>query len=185
MNLILLGPPGAGKGTQGHKLCEQYGLPVISTGEILRLAVLHNTPLGQVAKSYMDCGALLPDDIIVGIVLERLTQDDTKGGFVLDGFPRTVPQAEALTHMTQEQNRLIEHVISITVPEEELLQRLAGRRAIEGRLDDAEESMRHRLEVYKRDTMPLIDYYRRGGLLRVIAGVGTVDEIFQRITAIL
>ena len=185
MNLILLGPPGAGKGTQGHLLSERYHIPEISTGDILRAAVRQGTPLGQEAKRYMDSGALVPDEVIIGIVRERLCQDDTKAGFILDGFPRTVPQAEALTRLAEEQASCIEHVISIEVPEEELLQRLAGRRQIEDRHDDAEEAIRHRLEVYHRETAPLIDYYRQRGLLRSIPGIGTIDEILQRITAVL
>jgi adenylate kinase len=122
---------------------------------------------------------------MIGIVHERLAQDDAKRGFILDGFPRTVAQAEALTQLSEEQQRPIEHVISIEVPQEELLQRLAGRRQLEGRHDDTDEAIRHRLEVYERETAPLIDYYRRQGLLRCIAGVGTIDEIFQRIAVVL
>jgi adenylate kinase len=122
---------------------------------------------------------------MIGIVRERLAQEDTCQGFILDGFPRTVAQADALKHMLQESGRVIGHVLSIEVPEEELLQRLAGRRGTEGRQDDTAEAVRHRLEVYRRETAPLIDYYQRHGLLRPIPGVGTVDEIFQRITAIL
>jgi adenylate kinase len=185
MNLILLGPPGAGKGTQGHRLSERYKIPEISTGDILRSAVHKATQLGQEAKSYMDRGALVPDSVMIGIVRERLAQDDTERGFILDGFPRTVAQAEALTQLSEEQKRPIEHVISIEVPQEELRQRLAGRRQLEGRHDDTDEAIRHRLEVYERETAPLIDYYRCQGLLRCIAGVGTIDEIFQRIMAVL
>ena len=185
MNLILLGPPGAGKGTQGHRLSERYNIPEISTGDILRSAVQKGTPLGREAKSYMDRGALVPDEIMIGIIRERLAQDDTERGFILDGFPRTVAQAEALSRLSEEQQRPIEHVISIEVPQEELLQRLAGRRQLEGRQDDTDEAIRHRLEVYERETAPLIDYYRCRGLLRCIAGVGTIDEIFQRITVLL
>jgi adenylate kinase len=185
MNLILLGPPGAGKGTQAHRLSERYHIPAISTGDILRAAVRQGTRLGQEAKRYMDSGALVPDEVMIGIVRERLCQDDAKAGFLLDGFPRTVPQAEALSQLVEEQTRSIEHVISIEVPEQELLQRLAGRRQIEGRHDDTEEAIRHRLEVYRRDTAPLIEYYRQRGWLRSIPGVGTIDEIFQRITAVL
>ena len=185
MNLILLGPPGAGKGTQGHRLSERYSIPEISTGDILRAAVRQGTPLGLEAKRYMDRGDLVPDEVIIGIVRERLDQEDTNHGFILDGFPRTVAQAEALMQLSQEQTRPIEHVISIEVPQEELLQRLAGRRQLEGRHDDTDEAIRHRLEVYQRETAPLIDYYRQQGLLRCIAGVGTVDGIFQRITAVL
>jgi len=185
MNLVLLGPPGAGKGTQGHRLSERYSIPAISTGDILRAAVRKGTLLGREAKSYMDRGALVPDEVMLGIVHERLAQDDIEGGFILDGFPRTVAQAEALTQLSEEQQRPIEHVISIEVPQEELLQRLAGRRQLEGRRDDTDEAIRHRLEVYERETAPLIDYYRRQGLLRCIVGVGTIDEIFQRIAVVL
>ena len=185
MNLILLGPPGAGKGTQGHRLSERYNIPEISTGDILRSAVRKGTPLGREAKSYMDRGALVPDEVMVGIVRERLAQDDTECGFILDGFPRTVAQAEALTQLCEEQQRPIEHVLSIEVPQEALLQRLAGRRQLEGRHDDTDEAIRHRLAVYARETAPLIDYYRRQGLLRCIVGVGTIDEIFQRIAVVL
>src|SRR5262245_44727802 len=140
MNVILLGPPGAGKGTQGHQLSERYHIPEISTGDILRSAVQKGTSLGREAKSYMDRGALVPDEVIIGIVHERLAQDDTKVGFILDGFPRTVVQAEALARLSEEQARSIAHVISIEVPEKELLQRLAGRRQMEGRRDDTEEA---------------------------------------------
>lgn len=185
MNLILLGPPGAGKGTQGHRLSERYNIPEISTGDILRTAVREGTPLGLEAKQYMDRGALVPDEVIIGIVRERLEQDDTKNGFILDGFPRTVAQAEALTRLLKIQMRPIEHVISIEVHEEELLQRLAGRRQLEGRRDDTDAAIRHRLEVYQHATSPLIHYYRQQGLLRCIAGIGTIDEIFERITTVL
>ena len=185
MNLILLGPPGAGKGTQGHRLSALYSIPEISTGDILRAAVHQETPLGLEAKRYMDRGALVPDGIIIGIIRERLAQDDTKHGFILDGFPRTVAQAEALTQLSKEQNRPIEHVISIEVSAEELLQRLTGRRQLEGRQDDTDEAIRHRLEVYQCETAPLIDYYCQQGLLRCIVGVGTIDDILQRITAVL
>jgi len=133
----------------------------------------------------MDRGALVPDAVMIGIVRERLAQDDAARGFILDGFPRTVAQAEALTQLSEEQQRPIEHVISIEVPQEELLQRLAGRRQLEGRHDDTDEAIRHRLEVYERETAPLIDYYRCQGLLRCIVGVGTMDEIFQRIALVL
>jgi adenylate kinase len=133
----------------------------------------------------MDRGALAPDEVMIGIVRERLAQEDTERGFILDGFPRTVAQAEALARLSEEQQRPIEHVISIEVPQDGLLQRLAGRRQLEGRHDDTDEAIRYRLEVYERETAPLIDYYRRQGLLRCIVGVGTIDEIFQRIVVVL
>jgi adenylate kinase len=185
MNVILLGPPGAGKGTQGHRLSEAYGVPEISTGDILRAAVRGETTLGKEAKGYMDRGALVPDEVVIGIVRERLAQDDTKAGFILDGFPRTIAQAEALTRILREDNRPIEYVISIEVPEEELQQRLAGRRGAEGRRDDTEAAIRHRLEVYHHETAPLIAYYRQCGLLRAVMGMGTMDEVFQRMLAVL
>src|SRR4029453_1173769 len=135
MNIILLGPPGAGKGTQGHRLSATYGIPEISTGDILRTAVHEGTALGMEAKKYMDRGSLVPDSVMIGIVQERLRQDDTRNGFILDGFPRTTAQAEALIQMLQEEQRTIDHVISVEVPEGELLQRLTSRRGIEGRQD--------------------------------------------------
>jgi len=181
MRLILLGPPGAGKGTQGHRLHEQYGIPEISTGDILRAAVRNGTALGTEAKRYMDSGALVPDDVIIGIVRDRLAQPDTEAGFILDGFPRTAAQAKALDRMLQEYGRPLDHVISIEVPAAELVQRLTGRRHIEGRQDDTDEAIQHRLGVYERETLPLIDYYRQAGLLQSVSGVGTVECITQRI----
>jgi adenylate kinase len=185
MNLILLGPPGAGKGTQGHRLSKSYGIPEISTGDILRQAVREGTSLGREAEAYMSRGALVPDAIIIAMVRERLAQDDCRPGFILDGFPRTVAQAEALARMMHENGPAIEHVLSIEVPEAELLSRLAGRRALEGRYDDTDVTIRHRLEVYRRATEPLIAYYRQRNLLRPLSGIGTVDEVFQRMTALL
>jgi adenylate kinase len=185
MRLILLGPPGAGKGTQGHRLHESYGIPEISTGDILRAAVRNETPLGLEAKTYMDRGALVPDGVIIGIVRERLAEADTEPGFILDGFPRTVAQAEALDQILQEQQIPLDHVISIEVPEDELLQRLASRREIEGREDDTDGAIRYRLEVYERQTAPLINYYHKTGLLRPVPGIGTVDDIAQRIKMVL
>ena len=185
MRLILLGPPGAGKGTQGHRLSDRYRIPEISTGDMLRAAVQEETELGQEAKRYMDRGALVPDTVIIGIVQERLLSGDARKGFILDGFPRNVAQAETLAKMLQENRNPIDHVISIEVNEAELFQRLAGRREIEGRQDDTDETIRNRLDVYRHETEPLIAYYRQTGLLRSIQGVGTVEEIFQRILAVL
>jgi len=208
MDIILLGPPGSGKGTQAQKMVERYHIPQISTGDILRGAVKERTPLGMEAQGYMDQGKLVPDEVVVGIVRERLKESDCKGGFILDGFPRTVPQAEALDSTLGEMQRAIDHVVSIEVPNEELIKRLTGRRtcrncgamyhiifdppAKEGvcdrcgeelyqRDDDQEETIRARLQVYEEQTAPLIAYYRGKGLLRAIDGVGAIEEIFRNI----
>ena len=208
MDIILLGPPGSGKGTQAQKMVERYHIPQISTGDILRGSVKEQAPLGVEAQRYMDQGKLVPDEVVVGIVRERLKESDCKGGFILDGFPRTVPQAEALDSTLGEMKRGINHVVSIEVPNEELIKRLTGRRtcrscgamyhiifdppAKEGvcdkcggelyqRDDDQEETIRARLQVYEEQTAPLIAYYRGKGLLRAIDGVGAIEEIFQNI----
>jgi adenylate kinase len=208
MDLILLGPPGSGKGTQAQKLVQRYRLPQISTGDILRAAVKEQTPLGKEAKQYMDRGELVPDAIVVGIVQDRLKTSACNGGFILDGFPRTVPQAEALEGALDEMQRGIDHVVSIEVDREELIRRLTGRRtcrkcgamyhlifdpprkegmcnACGGELyqrdDDKEETIRARLVVYEKQTAPLIEYYRKRGLLRSIHGVGEIEQIFREI----
>ncbi len=208
MDLILLGPPGSGKGTQAKKMVDRYHLPQISTGDILRAALKEKTPLGLEAKQYMDQGKLVPDEVVVGIVRDRLKASDCQGGFILDGFPRTVPQAEALETTLKAMNRGIGHVISIEVANAELLKRLGGRRTCRNcgamyhlvfdppkkkavcdtcggelyqRADDQEKTIRERLKVYDKQTAPLIQYYRGKGLLRAIDGVGGVEEIFQRI----
>ena len=183
MRLILLGPPGAGKGTQGHRLGEAYKIPEISTGDILRAAVRDGTSLGMTAKTYMDAGKLVPDEVIIGIVRERLAQADAREGYILDGFPRTVPQAEALDEMLEESAQPLDHVICIEVPDEELVKRLVERGKIENRLDDTEDVIQNRLAVYHNETSPLVDYYRQTGFLRTVPGVGTIDDIYNRITA--
>ena len=212
MNLILLGPPGGGKGTQAKLLTEKYHIPQISTGDILREAVKQGTPLGRDAKGYMDAGKLVPDDVVIGIIEERLKQSDCKKGFILDGFPRTVIQAEALDSTLKVMQKKIEHAVSITVEDEELIQRLTGRRtcpscgamfhvifnppknegicdscsgALYQRDDDKEETIRNRLKVYNQQTAPLIDYYQSKGLLRTIKGVGKIEDIFKKIEKIL
>lgn len=212
MNLILLGPPGAGKGTQAKLLIKRFQIPQISTGDILRAAVSEMTPMGVKAKGYMESGALVPDEVVVGIVRERLEKSDCLNGFILDGFPRTVAQADALKHMLVCMNMSIEHVVSMAVDKEELLQRITGRRTcrlcgkgyhvvfdpprVSGRCDecsgelfqradDQEETMRKRLDVYEDQTAPLITYYENESLLRSIAGVGSIDDIQQRILSII
>jgi adenylate kinase len=210
MKLILLGPPGAGKGTQAKFICEKFGIPQISTGDMLRAAIQAGTPLGKQAKEVIDAGQLVSDDIIMSLVRERLKQPDSKRGYLFDGFPRTIPQAEAITR----EGVAIDHVLEIDVPDEEIIMRVSGRRVhpgsgrvyhvkfnppkVEGRddvtgeplvqrEDDREDTMRKRLEVYRAQTRPLIDYYRRlaGGKYRRISGRGSVEDVRQRARAAL
>uniref|UniRef100_A0A7C3V8L0 Adenylate kinase n=1 Tax=Desulfobacca acetoxidans TaxID=60893 RepID=A0A7C3V8L0_9BACT len=214
MNLILLGGPGAGKGTQAKKLIEKYQIPQISTGDILRAAVKEGTEMGKKAKEYMDAGKLVPDEVVIGIIKDRLAQPDCKKGFILDGFPRTVPQAEALDKVLAGLGTKIDHVISIDVDEEALVTRLTGRRTCKNpacgqmyhieysppqkagvcdkcgselyqRDDDNETTVRSRLATYNQATKPLIDYYTQKGLIRPIKGEGSIDDIFTKICGIL
>jgi len=212
MNLILFGPPGAGKGTQAQFLVDTYKIPQISTGDMLRAAVKNQTPLGIKAQEIMQQGGLVSDEIVLGIVEERLAQDDCRQGFVLDGFPRTIPQADALVQILQRAGRSIEHVISLEVDTDEIVKRLSGRRscpacskgyhvtydapkqagvcdacgtALVQRDDDREETVRNRLSVYEQQTAPLKDYYHRQQLLRAIPGMGPIAEVQQRIAAAL
>lgn len=212
MNLILLGPPGAGKGTQAKMLIDAYGIPQISTGDMLREAVKNQTALGMEAKKFMDSGRLVPDEVVIGLAKDRIAQPDCEKGFMLDGFPRTVPQAEALDKVLDGMDKKIDHVISIEVPNSELLGRLTGRRTCKAcgqgyhvmfdppkqegvcdkcggelyqRDDDNQETVSNRLKVYESQTEPLIDYYKAKGLLRPIDGVGGMGEILDRIKAVL
>ncbi|MBT0892858.1 adenylate kinase [Geobacter hydrogenophilus] len=212
MNLIFLGPPGAGKGTQANLLVRKYGIPQISTGDILRSAVADQTLLGIKAKSYMDAGSLVPDEVVVGIVNERLAADDCAAGFILDGFPRTVAQADALGGMLQGAGRSIAHVISFEVDYAVLVDRLTGRRmcracgrgfhvlydrpSVEGRCDscggelyqrddDRVETIRRRLDVYDEQTVPLKLYYERASLLRKIDALGSIESVSQSIQNIV
>lgn len=208
MDLILLGPPGAGKGTQAKMMIDRWSIPQISTGDILRSAVRVGTPLGIEAKGFMDRGELVPDRVVIGIIAERLKNNDAASGFILDGFPRTIAQAEALQAILEDMGRKIDRVISLEVQEEKLVLRLTGRRMCkecgesfhvvfnppkqEGscdrcggvlyqREDDREETIRQRLAVYREQTEPLIAYYEQQGNLRRIAGDDTKQEIFNRI----
>lgn len=214
MNLILLGGPGAGKGTQAKLLIEKYKIPQISTGDILRAAVKEGTEMGKKAKEYMDAGKLVPDEVVIGIIEDRLKQPDAQKGFILDGFPRTVAQAEALDQMLAKMGSKIDHVLSIEVDEEELVTRLTGRRTCKNpdcgqmyhikfnppkkegicdkcgselyqRDDDNETTVRSRLKTYNEATKPLIDYYQQKGLLKTIKGVGSIEDIFNQIVSIL
>ena len=208
MDFILLGPPGAGKGTQAKLMIDKWNTPQVSTGDILRAAVREGTALGVEAKGFMDSGGLVPDRVVIGIIAERLREEDAADGFILDGFPRTIPQAEALQKILDELGRNIDHVISIEVDDEELVTRLTGRRMCKGcgesfhvvfnpsakegicdrcggelyqRDDDTEETIRQRLAVYSEQTQPLIAYYEKQGKLRRIEGSGSIEEIFSRV----
>jgi adenylate kinase len=212
MNLIVIGPPGSGKGTQGRLIAERYHIPQISTGDILREAVRNGSALGLEAKTSMVRGELVPDEVVIGIIEDRLMQRDCGKGFLLDGFPRTVAQADALERMLGKRGLVIDHVINIEIEMEELVKRLRGRRTCsrcgamyhllfnppkkEGvcdqcggslyqRDDDKEETIRSRFEVYSQQTEPVIQYYASKGLVRSINGVGHMDDIFHRILEVI
>jgi adenylate kinase len=212
MRLILFGPPGAGKGTQAQRISGRYGVQHISTGDILRASVKEGTDLGKLAKAFMDKGELVPDEVVIGIIKERITKGETRKGFMLDGFPRTIPQAEALDKTLNEDGLKIQAVISIEVDDEEIVRRISGRRVCEkcgamyhiayeppkksgycdrcgGNLyqrdDDQEGVIRNRLRVYRAQTEPLKDYYSKSGILYRIDGMGKVEEVFSRVEKIL
>jgi len=177
MRLILLGPPGAGKGTQAQRLVERYGIVQLSTGDMLRAAVAAGTPVGRKAKDIMDRGELVPDDVVVAIVSDRVDQQDAKAGFILDGFPRTVPQAEALDRMLAERRMPLDLVLALEVPEKTLVERLSAR----GRPDDDCETILERFRQFNSLTQPVLDYYGRRGILRRIDGDAPPDEVFNRV----
>jgi len=208
MRIVLLGAPGAGKGTQAKKLVEKYGTPQVSTGDLLRAAVASGSALGKEAKSFMDKGELVPDRVVLGMVEERLKQDDCKKGYILDGFPRNTSQAEALDKMLAALNMSLDAALSVDVPFEDLMKRLTGRRtckacgqmyniyssaskkegvcdkcggALFQRDDDKEETIKKRLEVYPASTAPLIDYYNKKGIVKSVAGTGSIDDIFKQV----
>ena len=211
MNIVLFGQPGSGKGTQAKMLAEKYRIPHISTGDILRENLKNKTKLGLEAKSYMDRGALVPDKVLIGIIKERLSQPDCASGFLLDGYPRTVPQADALGKILTEMGKKLDIVLNIEVPDAELIKRLAGRRMCacgasyhllfnppkqEGicdlcgnplyhRDDDKEEAIMNRLGVYKTQTQPLIDYYTKEGMMVTVNGAADISEVFDEIREVL
>jgi len=179
--MLLLGPPGAGKGTQAQLLIAKLGIPQISTGDMLREAVAAGTQIGRQAKAYMDRGELVPDAVVIGVAEERLAQADAASGFVLDGFPRTVAQAEALDALLERTGTDLERCVALVVDEDSLVARLLGRRQLEGRSDDSEETIRTRMVEYRTKTAPLIDYYRERGILAEVDGLGSVEEVAKRI----
>jgi adenylate kinase len=181
MRIVLLGPPGAGKGTQAVRLAQHFDCPHVSTGDIFRSNVAEGTELGQIAQQYMDQGDLVPDEVVIAMVMDRLSAPDCACGFLLDGFPRTVAQAEALDLNLVAQDTPLHAVLCFEAAEEELFRRLAGRSAELKRSDDGEETIRHRLEVYATKTRPLVDYYMHRRLLSVVDAVGQVEDITTRI----
>jgi adenylate kinase len=180
-NLLLLGAPGAGKGTQAVRLAKRLGVPHVSTGDLLRAAVAAGSSLGRQAKAFMDRGELVPDSVVIGVAVERLGRPDAKSGFVLDGFPRTLAQAEALDAELARMGMQLDRCTALEVDEEELVARLLKRAQIEGRSDDNDATIRNRMRVYRTQTEPLIAYYRRKGLLRELDGSGTVEAVERRI----
>ena len=212
MKVVMLGAPGAGKGTQAKKIAAKYSIPHISTGDIFRANIKNGTELGKKAKTYMDQGLLVPDELVVDLVVDRVNQEDCANGYVLDGFPRTIPQAEALTKALAGQGQKLDYAIDVDVPDENIVHRMGGRRACVGcgatyhleyappkqegicdtcggelilRDDDKPETVTKRLGVYHEQTQPLIDYYTNAGILKRVDGTVDIDEVFQAITEIL
>ena len=212
MKIIMLGAPGAGKGTQAEMICAKYNLPHVSTGDIFRANIKNGTELGKEAKKYMDQGLLVPDELTVKILLDRVSQEDCKNGYVLDGFPRTIPQAEVLEKALTELGDKVDYAINVDVPDENIINRMSGRRACvtcgatyhivyaptkkEGlcdkcgselilRDDDKPETVKNRLDVYHKQTQPLIDFYANKGILKEVDGTKPMNDVFNAITAIL
>lgn len=212
MKIVMLGAPGAGKGTQAVMICEKYGIPHISTGDIFRSNIKNGTELGKKAKEYMDQGKLVPDELTIQLLLDRVAQDDCRNGYVLDGFPRTIPQAEVLTKALAETGSKVDYAINVDVPDENIIHRMSGRRSCpkcgasyhiefippkqEGicdacgaeliqREDDKPETVKNRLAVYHEQTQPLIEYYEKADALRTVDGTKDKDEVFGDIVAIL
>ncbi len=178
---LLLAPPGAGKGTQGERLAERHGVPHLATGDLLRDHVARDTELGRAAKEHMDSGGLVPDDLVISMVNEALGGSQPREDFLLDGFPRTLPQAKGAYAWGRNKNRTFDAVIMLDVPEDELVRRLVERGRDSGRSDDTEDVIRNRLKIYEENTAPLVDFYEERGILLRIDGLGTVDEVTERV----
>lgn len=183
MKIILFGPPGAGKGTQAKKIETSYNIPQLSTGDMFRAAIKNQTPLGKKVKTILDEGRLVPDETVVDLVAEALEKPEYANGYILDGFPRTVPQAEAFDRLLEKQGTSLDAFLMLKVAEAELVNRILNRG--EGRTDDNPEKVKVRLDVYNRETAPVLDYYDKKGLVSYIDGQGTIDEIFSRIQTVL
>jgi adenylate kinase len=185
MDILLLGPPGAGKGTQGALLAERLGLPKFATGDLLRDAVKRATPIGLKAKAVMEAGLLVSDDIIMGVVRDELAKPEAAKGVIFDGVVRTLPQAEGVSALLGERQRKIDFVLFFDVPDQEILARLEKRRTIEGRADDDPKAIATRLQAYREQTAPVLDWYRARGPVSIIPAVGTIDDIAGRVRAIV
>jgi len=185
MRIVLLGAPGSGKGTQAALMVEQLNLPHISSGELLRSAVREGTELGLKAKAVMDRGELISDDIMLGLIEERLSRDDVEAGFILDGYPRNIAQAVALDSLLTQLDKPLDEALQIDVDIEKVIQRIALRASKEGRSDDSEAVARKRMQVYAEQTAPVAEYYAENGLLTRVLGMGAIEEVFQRIMGVL
>ncbi len=186
INLILFGPPGSGKGTQAAKLVDHFNLVHISTGDLFRYEMGNNTPLGLEAKSYMAKGQLVPDSVTIGMLKNKVDQHPEANGFIFDGFPRTIPQAEALDHLLNDMNSPITALVKLDVGDEEIVQRILGRGATSGRPDDNDELViRKRIDVYKSETTPVYDFYNEQGKSHSVSGIGSIDDIFDRLTNLI
>ncbi len=185
MRIVLLGAPGSGKGTQAKILVKKQGIPHISTGDLLRSAIAAKSKLGLAAKQVMDRGDLVSDEIVLGMLKERLSETDAQKGFILDGFPRNLVQAEMLSELFAELGLSLDHALLIEVDPDEVVARIAKRAEIEGRSDDTEEVVRNRLQVYKEQTAPVADYYKEQNIVSEIMGAGTIEDVQKRIEAVL
>lgn len=181
MRLVLLGAPGSGKGTQAARLKEHLQVPHVSTGDLLRAEVAAQSPLGLEAREVMARGELVSDAILLGMLEDRFSRPDTRGGFILDGYPRNLAQADAMGHLLDRIGQPMDHAVFLDVPTELLVERIAGRAQAEGRADDSPEAVRTRLKIYNDSTAPVVDYYRQHGQLKVVHGVGSLDDVFTRI----